>query len=414
MNSNINSFFFNFFSLLAIFFITQNINAIQLHDKLTSAKDDFKCKVDFETHNGSIYLKNIKIKKSNINCKFLLDNGCSETFISESLAEQLNIKTLGKKVIYDFTGTKRKLPYGRTDYIISNVIFKNIKTIILPDDSFQSDGCNVNGIIGRNLMKQCVWNISYDKGIFISNNIESYSLNNYNKQHLYLTEGVRCSFAGGDSSVLAMLDLGSQSLLVVNPNFLNQVGKIQKNKILSYSTVFEGIFTDTLCKNQEVKLSTDEALIEGFSFSQGTDLLKKPIITIDKNGLNTPTVGNMILNYYDIVLDIKNRMFYFHNIKSDYTYKKQLGLGFSLKDNIITIDYLVKNSPADKAGILIDDEITEINHKSIRNIINEGQKCQYYDLIWKELDKNKGVFLKIKNNKETIYINRAYLFSKMN
>ncbi len=373
--------------------------------------------VDYVNHKGRIYVIDINIEGINTKSNFLLDNGCRESFISESLAKKLNLKKVKTKNILDAYGEKKKLPYGRLDYSISGIEFHKIKTSILPDQSFEMDGCNVQGIIGRNLMEKCIWNISLKNGIYITDNIQNINTNNYRQQELIFGTGIDLGFINGDSIVKSIIDLGCSSLLSVTPNTLSEknIGIISQRQSISNSVLYNTIFSydDTIPK--QLNTNTDEALIEGFYLIGEKKSINQPVVSIDWGDDNyIPQIGSEILLYYDIILDGINKQFYFKNINTEYYKTKEFGFSFNIINSSLYITRLSIDSPAYKSGLRVEDQITEINHRSINDIIKEGQECQYYDLILNEINKNEGVYLKLKNNKEHIYINKAYPYTEMN
>ncbi|WP_282038884.1 retropepsin-like aspartic protease [Saccharicrinis aurantiacus] len=375
---------------------------------LINVNDDFVEEVKFSVDEKMIYLLDITVNGMLIKGKFLFDNGCRESFITESLASQLQLRNYRYKNVLDIYGGKKKLPYSRLNYVISGVEFPKVKTTVLSDASL---GCNVHGIIGRNLLQKCIWSISLKKGISMSNKSSHYNLQDFYKQELLLGTGVKTNFLHGDSTVSCFFDLGAQTLITINNDSTNNVGVIKENEISCFNTRWETIFGSYRVEQDSIITTTDQLLIGGVNLLNDPIGIKYPIVDVDRDIGEMPIVGCVILDYYDVILDTKGEEIYFKNIKSSYEQYFTLGFSVEIKEQSVYIAYLVNDSPAYKAGLQVSDQIEEINGKRITEILTKTLKCDYDKKILSELVKELVTTIKVSRLAEPLYIKKDYPFT---
>lgn len=373
--------------------------------------DNFLRSVAFETNAGSVYLTNVKFPQLNTNYKLLLDNGCHETYISESLAKEVKFKPTGKSKIIDIYNNEEKLPVGRLDIIIGGVLFKNIETCMIADESFGSE-CDVKGIIGLNIIKKCIWSISLKKGIFISSDISSFDIEKYAKQKMQ-TKGsaIACIFSKGES-VFALFDLGMNSFVELNPEYMAMpIGIKQiKNMIITDNAYFDGALLSYKNNiNQKAVVNRPYAKIESFSLL-GDGTVKDAIVEIDSSDYSALIIGSKILDYYDIILNIGKKEFYSKNITTEF--KDFIGHGFGYEAYYLfaTVTSIVEGEPAEREGLQLNDTIVEINNKPISKITDKVSKCRLQDAVYDELMKNDEVLIKINRLEKPILIKKEHLF----
>lgn len=382
-------------------------------NRLINTSDDFIKVVNFTVNERMVYLLDVTINGMKVQGKFLLDNGCRESFISESLAKEMHLKKLKSKNVLDAYGEKKKLEFSKLNYSISGIRFNKIKTSILTDESFYNSGCDIRGIIGRNLMKKCIWRISIDDEILISNKIELLNTKAYKKQKLILGTGIDIGFMDGDSAIASIIDLGSQSFVTLTPNTLSEIstGNRVENKISTNKLEWATIFYKDNPRDTSVIFDTDAALVSGLYISGDDNVIRNPIIDIDsKDDSYIPLIGSELLAYYDIILDGINEAFYYRNKMKEYKQRDLLGLGFVIDNSEVYINYLVANSPAEKSGLVLGDQIIEINHKKASDILKNNPTCNYRVLIKEELLSKPQTIIKIAREDKMLSMKKAYLF----
>jgi hypothetical protein len=250
-------------------------------------------------------------------------------------------------------------------------------------------------------------------GIFISSNLSSLPVEEYTKQKLYFKTEIKCSFLDG-KPMLANLDLGMNTFVELNPKYFrkNIIGDARVKNVVT-NQAFEGaLFSYKNDNTHKTVVKSALAMVDGFSLL-GDSTIKNAIINIDTSDYSLLTIGSKILDYYDIILNVKKKEFYSRNVKTQFKQLSGYGFAFDVFDSILIVNYIVEKSSADKCGILLNDTIVEINNKQIIEIVNNLRECKLTDVILSELYKNNEALIKISRLGKPIFIRNEYLFENL-
>lgn len=266
---------------------------------------DFKDSIPIEYIKGRIYLK-IKLKNDTSNYRFLFDTGAPCT-IDNKIASKFNFKEIKKiKSGSSINGKSDSTTLISISEIhIGSIEFKNTLASIISTSYISThEGIKIDGILGANLMKLCVWQINLKNGyIYITK--KHTQLNYINKKQYFKFDSyglqgsplVKVSY-NNKLDEAAIFDTGSQTLYTMSQNAFN-IGF--NNKIFNSNeirkeegkrgTVFGEANLDSLTfltlkslqldeklnfNNLEVEVLTDVSLI-------GTKFLEQYIVTFDFN-----------------------------------------------------------------------------------------------------------------------------------
>lgn len=310
--------------------------------------------IDCNQNEHYIILENIRLNNSSILENAIFDTGSNGTVIDNSLAQELNLKTIRNVRLIDITGKKIKVSCVKIDSMnINGAIFRNIYALVTDLSLFKCE--NVKVLLGNNVLKTGVWKINLMKHkIMLYNpktNIDysgfykipfSYRLNLIKLQIEY----------SGNKLKNILFDTGNPSLLILSEKN-KPSGHLKPN--YSYELYFRA-----LNKMQPEKITRDYY----FSNIKLNGLELDSILT-KYNRKRSIGLGLFLNN--TIVIDYKNKII---GIKEPFILKKQnfknVGVTFnSFNENEIIISTIRKNSPADKIGIQIGDKVRKINNIEI-------------------------------------------------
>ena len=310
--------------------------------------------IEYNQNESYIILENIRINNSLNAENAIFDTGSNGTVIDNSVAQELNLKTIKKVRLIDITGKKTKVPCVKIDSLnISGAVFRNIYALVTDLNLFDCE--NVKVILGNNILKSGIWKIDLSQHKITLDNSKtdidysgfyripfSYRLNLIKLQVEY----------SGNKLRNILFDTGNPSILV-----LSQKDKSSNNLKPNYS--FE-LYYQSLNKIQHDKIRRD------YYFSN-----------IKLNGLEIDSVltkysrkrsfGLGLFKNNTILIDYKHKLI---GIKEPFILKKptfkNVGITFkSYNNNGVVISSLRQNSPADKIGIQIGEIVQKINKKEI-------------------------------------------------
>ena len=350
---------------------------------------------------GYVIVPNIRINNSTKTYNFIFDTGSSTTSLSKRVADELNLTPMGNDSVSDGIYIHYD-DYTYVDIKINGVCFEKTKSHIIDFSAINNTLCEVDGIIGVNLMKACIWQIEEDT-ITLTNEIKNLKKSSYEKQKFHLSSvpiikvGLR-----NNMECEMILDLGDNTLIAFNEEsvpYIRKRGTI-KGWGQYYSTVYGQSEKDTFEKFQP-----SEPLIIG----------KTPLneIVADINYDNNTRLGNIgseLLDYYNIIIDFPKKRLYTKQISTKYENQKLETFGFKYKllGNKLFITYLWSNSPAQQAGIKIGQEIKQINGINVSDL-TKVEPCESYKILENIFDK-KSVTILLSNENKMITLTKASLF----
>ena len=355
-----------FLGLLIFSFLTSCTSGIK---KILKAgyieQHNFKKVIPFTyTKTGHILLK-VTVKGKVYD--FILDTGAT-TIISEEVAEELNVKTIGVSEIEDINNKKANLNFVSLENIqIGGIDFKNTIGSILDLKKGELACLEVDGLIGANLMRHAVWDFDFKRNIITITNDESQLdiPENYSESKIYVGDAYQASIITefNNKRVLNnVIDLGNSA-----------------DARLSYK-VFE-----------KLKESEDLPYVKGSGGSGfgafGRSIEKKNSY---KAKMNTLKIGNIELK--NLIVDVKDGstnlgLSVFKNSRIIFNWGKKslkmiqqsdrepdsvVGFGFYpvFENNKMYVNYLYEHTEASKL-LKYRDQIVSINNKSYASVSEE-------------------------------------------
>jgi predicted aspartyl protease len=230
--------------ILGLFFI-DGVGAIELTKGQAVQPKRFYSEIEYEERDW-IVVSGIRINNSIKEYNFIIDTGSSETSLSQQLIDELNIQIVGKDIVSDGLA-KCSEEYTYSNISINNISFNNIKSYIMDFSMIRNRLCDINGIIGVNLMKHCVWQIEEGKIIF-TDNIKNLSYSSFNQQKFQLSSVplVKVKLRNNIDCEM-ILDLGDNTLVAFDKESTLYIRKkeVVKGWGQYYSTAYRQSEQDT-------------------------------------------------------------------------------------------------------------------------------------------------------------------------
>lgn len=306
-----------------------------------------------------VILVKCKINDSKEFYNFILDTG-GVTVIDKTLADELKLKQLGPqaKINTFYLGEYAV----EKVFVFTNFDLKQFKT---------SYGIDVSGIIGSDLLEDYIVTIDYEKQqLILSTDMEALALEKKSNQAGYFLKFtkhpinhapmIKCKL-NGNIEVEAMIDTGQPYLLVLPLKELERTGVLkQKNTLKAKGMIVKWPGT----------ISPDNFLTRLKCFE--ADRLKiNNIMTVFAElpaMLSVPLLGSDFLSRYLIKIDYLHEDILLVPKTGYQSLNHSFSAGLQLQENTenhLLVRGIWEKSPADLAGIQIEDRILEFNSKKV-------------------------------------------------
>ncbi len=329
----------------------------------------------FKQFYGGVVVIRAQLKGIPDTLQFILDTGSAGISLDTTTCDRLGIKlTPSDRVVRGLGGSKQ-------------VSFAQDRTLILPGlevDSLnfhindyelisQVYGLQVDGIIGHSLLSRYIVNVDYDKEMI---NIYSKGKFSYPKGGLLMKPSlslipiVSAPLRNGkaQSNNRYYFDTGAGMCLLLSNQFVKDSGLLssRKRQRKIIQTEAQG-----LGGKMEMHITTiQEFKIGNYSFRNVPVYLFDDKFNITSYPFLGGMIGNDLLRRFNLFLNYPKKEIYLlpnthYRDPFDYSYT---GLIIYLIDGRIEITDIIKNSPAEKAGIHKGDIILAINNNFSKNL----------------------------------------------
>lgn len=376
----------------------------------------------------SVIIKNIKIKGSTKSYNFLFDTGCTTSSISKEVAKDINLKSLFKDTISDGYTTQLE-NFGLIDMEFKGIQFNNI---LVSDNANLPAHCNIDGIIGINIIKLAVWKINLinheiqltntvknikDYDTYYKQRIDKYNLKK-NKNFLTVAARITPNIKFG-TFFLDLGDNGFVTLCIDTSKVYSKRDLIkweEENKTIhskgtAIQTDFDLIVDTTIGYN---RINADRfhfADVNKYPAENTENYLSNPKVYYDIKA-DIPVLGAGILDYYSIIFDLKKFDFYTKLINKDNKgASMSFGFAIVILNDTARVATVWENSSAEKQGMKAGDKIVQLNNLNFEN--NPKPICEIYQEIEKIFNNNKIVdviFIDSEKRQHNVKINKLNLF----
>jgi hypothetical protein len=344
--------------------------------------------------------------------KFIFDTGVRTTLVTElSAKDELIIRDAQKKRVYGLgEGEPLEAYHSESNSMKTRRINgKDITINVLMENIFHLSeklGVDVNGLIGYDLIKNFIVEINYSSKILTFHNPEYFRMKSKKTDTLPITLYKNKPYTKGAVTlknnetipVNLLIDTGASDALWLFATSNDRITIPQKS-IKVY--LGKGLNGDV----NGYKGRISELQFGAYSFSNLVTSFPDSIsinYTIFQDGRNG-TLGAETLRRFRVFLDYQNNAIYLRpNSKYDEPFTYNMS-GFEVSNPIpglpvFVVTDIIKNSPADEAGMEIGDQVISINNTRISKFdLNE-----IYEILHGK--KGKKLHIRINRNGEKKYM----------
>jgi hypothetical protein len=348
----------------------------------------------------------IPVKINNTTLKFILDTGVKNTLVTELfIDDSLQINPTNKIKIVGFGEGKPLDAYKSesNDFQIGSLYGKNLSIMIMAENVFQLTeklGTKVNGLIGYDIFKDYrveintnsllikVFNPEYSKLKYLHSDtipIKIVDGKPFINSEVTTTDGKKVS-------TNLIIDTGASDALWLFQNIDKGIVLPQKSFEMFLGMGINGDISGHKARINSIRLGKFllNNPIVSFPDSQSVN----PLITKDNRDGN---IGMEVFRRFKVLFDYPNEIIVLqpnNNFDEKFTYNMS-GIEISapcLGLPIYVISAVYKNSPGFNAGLLIGDQLLELNNRNIK----EYTLNNIYDIFMTNY--NKNIQLKVMRN----------------
>lgn len=393
-----------FLILLQLTSITSVLAKDKFSRKAQVEQKKFCKELEFENEKGYIIVDNIQINGSNTTYRFLFDTGCTNSWISEKVAQEIGLK---KKYKRSFSDGYHEM---NTDFCFTNITIAgiNFKKVGCGIDNTHISGalCDIDGIIGNNIIETVAWDLSRESIKMSDKSNLFFNLKQYDQNKFENNHQIVVYFENGGGTTM-LLDTGFNKFISLQ--------KRDVKYIIKEKTIATGEGNAQEVTSGFVQTAADTILkVPGVII--GKDTIKNSIVYTEPNGTNgtNSSVGIEILDYYNIILDYPHNKYYTkcHQKEFNENDSKKVGIKCNIQGENVIIGYLYHNSDAERKGLKVGDIIESINNTEMISLINLTE-CEAYRRI-KELISKEQVKIKLKKWEHNVTLKTHDIFINQN
>lgn len=313
------------------------------------------------------YVRNkiiIEVKIGGEKKRFILDTGAISG-ISDKIQERMNNDVLDTTFFTDQSGIRKQLfVVSVKELTLGSLRFENIPSAVINIESTGFVSClNYDGIIGSNLLANCIVHIDSDrKHIILTDNINNLRLVNAHKSivtfdsqsspyvQLSLNNGVKFD---------ALFDSGADDFISISNNVFKETINNNLSKVLNegYGSGAVGVFG--------IEKATTKKRIVCKEVKFGNNQIINFIAEVSDKTQNT--IGMELAEYGTITVDYLNKQFYFvaNQQSQEYKHPKTLGFSFQPELNHYSIGTVWTNTKAAKVGLKSGYQILKVDSLDI-------------------------------------------------
>jgi outer membrane lipoprotein-sorting protein len=356
-------------------------------------------RIPFELVSNHIYIK-VKINDSP-SLNFILDTGAGANCLDLSKARELGIKTIGKVEAKGVGGSADASFLQVDSIVVGDLILMDQKLASIQLSPLQVyDGMPIDGILGYDFFNRFTVGIDYQNQMLTIWEPDSFTYSGPGEKIPITIEGNTPQVSGkidGEYEGTFRVDTGSRSSLDLHSPFVREHELLKKYpKYLNAPSGFGvgGASKGVIARIKSFQIGdfTIDSPVCGFS------LAEEGAFATTKSAGN---IGGGILKRFNVIFDYgRNQMILEKNKNFDEPDEYSMsGLLLMKEGEDIKVYDVIKNSPAEKAGIKAGDQILAIDHQPAGNYSLQ----QIRDLLNQE--EGSKITLKLKSADETKEVN---------
>lgn len=348
--------------IIAVFFLTQSsiCQKIDFSQGIVNQKN-YYAEVNFEIVLQKIV---VPVTINNKEYKFLLDTGAPNV-ISNALFSELQLQSKKNVSVSDANNKEQEMSMVAVNSLkIDNLSFENTAALVIDLENHPLLKCyKIDGFIGSNLLQNSIIKINLkDKKIIITDNIKNL-ITSVKPSKLKLVNAQKSPFIklelvgtnGKKGTEMVLFDTGMDGFydLSNRANAVFNEEEIVTTLANSTGASDIGLFGIKEAGNQQL-VQINKLEVNGVSFEN--------IITETTDDDNS-RIGLDLLKHGDVILDFKNKKFYFEATNNVVFDKKPPTLSLTFKDGKIVVGHVWSKEYYDK--IQFGDEIIRLGDHNL-------------------------------------------------
>lgn len=289
---------------------------------------------------------------------FLIDTGSTVTLVTPELVKRYPgiapLRPAPQVPVRSADGATALLPPATLRRLeLGDALFENVPVLVYNCAALSAHlGVKIDGILGFPLFRETVLTLDYPRSRVLLTPVFNAPLqpgtaipfNNANKKPLI-------SIRLGDTSLVALIDSGGDAALRLNPVGLHP----------SFATAPRPgglIATLTGDSEQQIGRLADSLTI-------GNHAVQKPLVEVTDE---LSAIGGGILQHFTVTFDQeRSRVTFYREIPEPVTFGpvRSVGISFNKTPAYWRVVGIVRNSPAESAGVQAGDLVTRINGEPI-------------------------------------------------
>ncbi len=328
--------------------------------------------IPFDEIYGGIILLRAQVGNYKDTLNFVFDTGSSHISLDSTTAAALGIPVYNTGQIVSGIGGSRKVQKSKP-------LDLKLKGLVLPDQDFninnydlltESYGVRIDGIIGYAFISQYILEVNFDSShmhVLPLTDKYTYPRNGYLwKYRMAYIPNADIEYREQERNKAPFyIDCGAGLAFLISEKYARDSAVFSSGKKI-VNTQVEGVGGKTLIKLttvKQVKIGPYRfRRVPTYVYNDEADILGYPNV-IGLVGNDILRRFNWVLNYSKKELHLKPNNFY--NDPFDYSYT---GMSIYLIDGLLKIVDIVKGSPGDKAGFLVDDVLISVDSKLTTNL----------------------------------------------
>ncbi|NOY36278.1 MAG: hypothetical protein GXO83_01735 [Chlorobi bacterium] len=383
----------------------------------TVQSGDFFEKIPFELNDGRVYVTSLV---NGHKYRFLVDTH-SPCLLYDYILDEVDLdtidksSTLGKMFLTGFL----KPVFPKIDtFSIGKIKFSEIGAILMKDDSTNPlRDNNMDGILGSNLMKHCIWQFNFnDSTIILTNNVSKCTYTEGAIQLPFIPKPVQGSpnvfIMVGNDTINVEFDTG-------NNGFVNALSPGIFKKINEGKTIEWSMKLDIPVDRDDLDSIETHYYVMIDSMQTGNHTLYNlPIVAYNPEYKQTMGKGSMgidFLKHFITTIDwYDNKIYLYPNEgKNQLPHNKRtFGFTYGYKKNKFVVTSIFSGSEAEQSGIKIGDELLAINGYRLTQLSKQSiKKYQSGELKLSSDNDDKIVVIILKDGvKKKFILSRYNLF----
>lgn len=375
---------------------------------------DFYEIIPFELANNRIYISSLI---NDHRYRLLIDTH-SPCLLYDYIIDQAKLDTLDKSAQLSkaFENTFLTPIYPKIDeFTVGHVQFSGIGAMIMKKDvSNPLKKMKIDGILGSNLMRHCIWQFNFvDTTIILTNDISKCKNINGAIQIPFKPKPIQASpdinMMIGNDTINVQFDTG-------NNGFINALSPILAEKIYTNKAVGWKINLDIpVNRNDLDSIETHYyVMLDSLLLGQNT-LYHLPIVAYNpvyEQTMGKGSIGVDFLKYFIVTIDWnENKIYLFPNngINELPHNKSTFGFTYEYKKNKFQVKSIFSGSIAEQLGIKIGDEILAINGVSLTQLSKQSiEDYQEGELKFSTEEDNEIIIILLKDGENKKFVVSRY------